>query len=171
MKWKIIKDNPNYSVSDTGLIKRNQNNYLLKPSKARGGYKKVALYKNGKPKNFLIHRLVAQAFIPNPNNCPQVNHIDENKVNNKVSNLEWCTAKYNDNYGSRNKRMKENTKNNIHKSKAVIQFDLNGKFIKRWASTRECGRHGFNQSAVAACCRHEYSQHHNFKWQYESEVI
>lgn len=165
MRWKVINDYPNYSVSDTGLVK--SKTQLLKPSYAKGGYLKVGLYKNGKMTNKLIHRLVAQLFLTNPDNLPQVNHKDENKTNNKASNLEWCTAKYNDNFGSRNNRMKKNTINNPRKSKAVLQFDLLGNLIKKWPSARECGRNGFSQGAISACCRGEYKQHHDFLWKYE----
>ena len=78
---------------------------ILTPRLDGKGYEMVALYKEGKARNTKIHRLVAQAFIPNPNNYPQVNHKDENKTNNDVKNLEWCTNEYNHNYGTRNERV------------------------------------------------------------------
>lgn len=93
----------------TGKIKR------LKLNTDKSGYSRLRLYKEGKPEDYLVYRLVAQAFIPNPNNLPCVNHKDENPRNNCVWNLEWCTYSYNNNYGTRNekasKAMKGNTWN------------------------------------------------------------
>lgn len=79
----------------------------LKPSGNR--YLKVALYKNGVKTYYSVHRLVAEAFLPNPEGKPQVNHIDENKLNNNVENLEWCTSRYNCNYGNRNSKIPNRT--------------------------------------------------------------
>lgn len=92
--WKKIEDY-DYIVSNFGRIKNLKNNNFLKPQDNRNGYLKVCLSKHGKVKQFLMHRLVAELFIDNPNNLPQVNHKDENKKNNNFSNLEWCTKKYN----------------------------------------------------------------------------
>lgn len=99
-----------YEVSNTGLI-RSLDRFVGNRNRIKGkilsiriekdGYCSVALSKDGKIKRYKIHRLVAQAFIPNPEGLPQVNHKDENKTNNNVDNLEWCTSKYNINYGSR----------------------------------------------------------------------
>lgn len=121
---EIWKDIPNfegyYQASNLGRIKsvtrkakvkilnndyRTVKGQLLSPAKTRDGYLKVSLSKNHKRYYFKVHRLVAITFIPNPNNYPCVNHIDENKLNNKIDNLEWCTIKYNCNYGTRNKRI------------------------------------------------------------------
>ena len=103
--WKDVKGYEGlYQVSNLGGIKslgnsQNRKEKLLRTS-IRNGYCTTYLYKNNKKKSFLCHRLVAEAFIPNPDNLPQVNHKDENKLNNCVENLEWCTAKYNVNYSS-----------------------------------------------------------------------
>lgn len=91
--WKNIKNYPNYQVSNLGNVKSLKNNKLLKLSLEE--YKKCSLYCNGKRKTFRVHRLVAQAFIPNPNSYEIVNHIDGNKYNNTVNNLEWCDLSYN----------------------------------------------------------------------------
>lgn len=87
----------------------------------RHGYKRVALWENGKQINVSVHRLVAIAFIdnPDPNTCTEINHIDEDKTNNNVNNLEWCTRIYNLNYGTRNKRIVETRKRNNILRKAV----------------------------------------------------
>ena len=120
--WKpILHYEDLYEVSSLGRVKvlsrtityHNQNNRsvirtypskILKPTNSRG-YLRVSLNQNGKIKKEQVHRLVAQAFIPNPNQLPEVNHKDENKLNNYVGNLEWCTSKYNCNYGTRNIRL------------------------------------------------------------------
>ena len=107
--WKDIKDYPNYQVSNLGNVKNIKTNKILKPFNTSNEYLKVALSKNGISKQFFIHRIVAKAFIPNPNNLPEVNHIKEfEKTNNKVDNLEWCNHSYNQNYGTRNKRVAKN---------------------------------------------------------------
>lgn len=108
--WKDIEGFEGHQVSNFGRIKslnyrRTGEERILKPGKNRGGYLFVILCKNGKQKLFLVHCLVAKAFIPNPNNWTQINHLDENKENNCVDNLEWCTAKYNSNFGTRTERV------------------------------------------------------------------
>lgn len=160
-----------YEVSNWGRVKSMNYNHTgkerimkLVPNKA--GYLYVVLYKNGKVKTFRVHRLVAEAFLPNPDNLPEVNHKDENKLNNNVNNLEWCSAKYNSNFGTRNKRIiAKNT--NGKRSKKVYQYTLDGQFVREWKSTAECGRNGFNQGAVAACCRGELKTHKGFIFKYK----
>lgn len=99
--WKDIKGYEGlYQISNTGKVKGLKRNKVLKPILQRSGYYYVDLQR----KRRLVHRLVAEAFIDNPDNLPEVNHKDEDKVNNSVENLEWCDSKYNANYGTRNKR-------------------------------------------------------------------
>ena len=118
--WKDIEGYEGlYQVSNMGRVKSVERmkwsgkcyykapERILKPRKNGGGYLVVMLSKNGKVKTCRVHRLVATAFIPNPNNLPQINHIDENKGNNHMENLEWCDSKYNNNYGTHNKRVSE----------------------------------------------------------------
>ena len=108
----------------------------------------------------LIHRVVAQAFIPNPNNCPQVNHKDENKTNNCVSNLEWCTAKYNTNYGS-GKRRGANKE-----SLPVVCMDLYGNEIKTFSSITDAKKQtGANN--ISAVCKGKLKTSGGFKWRYK----
>ena len=105
-------------VTNTNGVRRKVPGKILKPGTARG-YLIVNLSKNGISRPFLIHRIVSTAFLPNPDNLPQVNHRDENKQNNSVENLEWCSAKDNNNYGTRNKRISEK------RSKQVLCVELN----------------------------------------------
>jgi len=98
--WITINEFPKYEISNFGRVKNNKNR-ILKIGTHRDGYKQVCLRKNKKTYTRKIHRFVAQAFIPNPNNLPQVNHIDEDKTNNMVDNLEWVTVKENNLYGAR----------------------------------------------------------------------
>lgn len=161
-----------YKVSNWGRIKNiNYRNTgrerLITPSENKG-YLRVQLWKNGKGKMCTVHRLVAETFIPNPDNLPQVNHIDENKINNRVENLEWKSPKDNCNHGTRNERMRKALTNG-KLSKKVLQFTKSGELIREWESTRECGRNGFNQSNVAACCRGDKPQYKGFIWKYEED--
>ena len=108
--WRTIKDFPMYEISTFGRVKSLYTNKILKSYKssksAKGYYMQVGLYKNHKKHKENIHRLVANTFIPNPNNYPIINHKDENPSNNYVDNLEWCTYKYNCNYGTGVERQK-----------------------------------------------------------------
>ena len=97
-KWKIIEEFPNYAVSNYGQIKNIKKNKMMTSYRTWNGYCVVKLCKNNHPKECRVHRLVATAFIANPNNYPCVNHKDENKENNIYSNLEWCDHQYNNTY-------------------------------------------------------------------------
>ena len=108
--WKDIEGYENkYQISNLGRVKaldyRRTKKEKILDSRNNKGYKAIALWNNSKRKVFLIHRLVANAFIPNPNKFPQINHKDENKLNNCVDNLEWCTQFYNNIYGTRLQRV------------------------------------------------------------------
>lgn len=119
-----------YTVSDNGAVYSLRSNKELVQSDCKG-YNVVALSRDGKPKTFRVHRLVAEAFIPNPDNLPEVDHIDENTRNNAVSNLEWCSSSYNLHYGSRIKRSADKHK------KAVDMLTKEGKYVKTFPSIIE----------------------------------
>ena len=157
-----------YDVSNLGRVRSLNYNKtgrckLLKLTKNGSGYLNVHLSKDGKAKIFLVHRLVAKTFIPNPNNLPFVNHKDENPLNNCVENLEWCTLEYNFAYGTAIKRRAEK------RSKAVLQFTRDGEFVREWSSATECGRNGFCQKHVSACCNGYRHTHNGFVWKFKEE--
>ena len=165
--WKDKKDyEGHYQVSNFGRVKSIKfgKEIILKQHINKGGYYYVCLLKNGKHKNYYVHRLVAEAFIDNPDNLPQVNHKDENKTNNSVDNLERCTNEYNHNYGTINERISQS------QSKPVLQYDLNGNLIKEWKSINECGRNGFNQGDICKCCNGKRKTAKGFICVYKNEA-
>lgn len=150
-----------YRVSNLGRIISVKRNKLKKPTVSIYGYETVGLYKSGKQKGFFVHRLVAETFIKNPNNYPQINHKDECKTNNSVENLEWCTQKYNNNYGNRNAKISSS------KSSGVIQLDSDGNIIKIWKNIMECSLAGYDFSNVSKACRGERGLTYGFNWRYD----
>ena len=166
--WKDIKDYEGvYQVSNLGRVRSLKfgKERILRTFKDGCGYLMVHLCKDGKPKMFLVHRLVASSFLENPENLPCVNHKDEDKTNNFIGtpennfrdgNLEWCTNEYNTNYGTRNERAAKT------QSKPVLQFSKTGSFIREWSSTQECERNGFNHGHIVSCCIGERKTHKGF---------
>lgn len=152
-------------INDRGCVYLRKSK-LLKLSKNKDGYLAVTLYKSGQRKTFKVHRLVAMAFIPNPDNLPMINHKDCNPANNTVENLEWCTQKYNVSYGTANQRRSKTLQNCNHFSKPVYQYTLDGVLVRVWPSAAEAGRNGFCESHVAACCRGERKTHRGYIWSY-----
>lgn len=153
---------------DNGNKKRHNIPYYLKPAIDKDGYFRVSLSKNYKYKRFFIHRLVAQTFIPNPNNYPCVNHIDGNKSNNNVNNLEWCTIAYN-NIHALNNGLKNMKIHNWKTSKIVEKYDLNGNFIESYKSSGEAGRvNKISSENIRNCCRGEVKTYKGYIWKYKS---
>lgn len=131
-----------------------------------GGYLQVGLSKDGEVFHKLIHRLVAGAFLPNPDNLQQVNHLDEDTLNNHVSNLEWATPRKNANHGTRNTRISKSLFNG-KRSKPVEAVDLiTGEVRLRFKSMAEAARRGFNQGSISKCCKGTQSSHRGFIWRY-----
>lgn len=183
--WKDVKDFEGlYQVSNRGRvrsldkkvccgIKNNpevvKKGRILNPLKTGSNYLFVQIYKNRKPKIIFIHRLVAQAFIPNPNNYSIVNHRDENPLNNDVDNLEWCNQSYNINYGNRNRKVAEKLKNYPKFSHKVIQKTLDGKIIKSWESISEANRVlNIQRSGIAKCCMNKLKTSGGYLWEYDT---
>ena len=127
------------------------------------GYEYVGLSNNGKVKTHLVHRLVAIAFIPNPDNLPEVNHKNEQITDNRVENLEWVTHKENANYGTRIQRANE--KREI----PIIQYSLEGEFITEWTKGAMSvqKKYGWSRTNICACCKGKQQSAYGFKWAYK----
>lgn len=157
-----------YQVSDQGRVKSlgskwRKSERILKPVVRHDGYVVVGLYSGGKPKTFKVHRLVCEAFHENPDNKPQVNHINEIKTDNRASNLEWATARENSNFGTRNERLGK------AQSKPVAQYAQDGELIEIWPSTREVERQtGFRHGYICQSANGKRKQAYGFIWKYVS---
>lgn len=157
-----------YQVSNFGRIKSFQaihkkgkpSEYYLNASLANNGYHQVTLYKNKKRSKLLVHRIVAEAFIDNPDNLPQVNHKDENRLNNHADNLEWCTNLYNNRYGTKNSRFSE-----AH-SFPIEQMTTSGKPIAKYKSARVAeALLNIPHTQIGTACRNG-TVCHDFRWRY-----
>lgn len=159
-----------YQISNLGNVKSLGNSQkrkekVLKPAKNNRGYLYVCLCNQEIRKIYKIHRLVAEAFVPNPNNLPEVNHKDENKTNNADSNLEWCDHKYNINYGTHTERSAASRKNNKKQSKQVMCLETG----VIYPSTSEVEREfGFSRGNISAVCRGKTKTAYKFHWKYVS---
>ena len=167
-----------YEVSNLGRVKskdrrvrvfqksafyRNLKGKVLAPSRTIG-YEKVNLNKEGRIEHKIVHRLVAEAFIPNENNLPIVNHKDESRSNNHVDNLEWCTHKYNITYGTAPSR-----KDKKLSLPVVGTHVLTGEKIT-FPSMSEAGRNGFVQSAISLCCHGKKKEHRDYSWKLQKNI-
>lgn len=182
-QWKTISGYEDYEISNYGRVKslgndKTRKEKILKPNTNKDGYQLATLFKDCKRKMFQVHRLVAMAFIPNPNNYEQVNHKDEVKTNNHVDNLEWCDRKYNVNYGTRNEKISKAMSGENHpmygkfgkehpKSKQISQLNLNGEVIKNWNSAIDVERTlGYHHQSISKCCSGKRKFAHGYKWCY-----
>lgn len=174
--WKDIVGYENlYQVSNLGNVVsfKHKKPKLLKPRKYSNGYLVVTLSNYNKSlKDFYLHRLVGQAFLPNPKNYPVINHKDENKLNNNVENLEWCTQKYNTNYGTaqerKSKKLSKILINRKDLSKPVLQFDKNIIFIKEYPSAMDAERNtGIHQENICSVCRGKQKSAGGYIWRYK----
>lgn len=179
---EVWKDIPNYEkyyqVSNLGRIKSIRNNKILSLRKDYRGYLDILLSVNGIKKRYKVHRLVGMAFIPNPDNLPQINHKDENKENNNVLNLEWCTNKYNMNYGTAPKRRLESFKktlksqtnkrnNNLWQPKKIIQYNIESNEIKRWNSIKQASKElKIIPQNISECCRGKRKTAGGYIWKF-----
>lgn len=148
---------------------------MLSQTTDTSGYKIVNLWKDNIIKSPKVHRLVAQAFIPNPSNLPQVNHKDEVKTNNCVDNLEWCSVKYNNNYGTRIERVSNSMKgkhiNRKDWSKPILQFTKQGEFVAEYPSIREAVRQtGIIRQNISSCCNNKrnYKSAGGYVWKFKN---
>lgn len=170
--WKDIAGYEGYyKVSNLGRVKslnyRNKGyEQILKPKKHNKGYLQIQLMGNGN-KTFTIHRLVANAFLENPNNYPCVNHKDENKLNNHVDNLEWCDMKYNANYSISLHPNRNAKRHGRLCERKINQYDKQGKLIKTWENSRNIFLEtGMSNWSISECCRGNRKTAYGFIWRY-----
>lgn len=153
-RWVIGKDGKKYFIKGK----------ILKPQRNEWGYLKVTLCRDGKLRNFKIHRLVAMVWLDNPENKPEVNHLDENPGNPDVFNLSWTTRIENARWGTAIERMAAS------QSKAVEALDPStGEVVLEFPSVNEAGRNGFDQRHVSKCCRgvKSYKTHKGYIWRFK----
>lgn len=173
--WKdVVGYEGLYQVSDEGNVRslnynRTGKQKIMKPRNNGSGYLLVGLCKDGKVKQMLVHRLVAQAFVPNPQGLETVNHRDEVKTNNAASNLEWLSMRDNINYGTHNQRAVEANINNPKTSKPVQQLDKQGNLLATYPSAHEAERvTGILQPSICNCCngKYKYKSAGGYIWRY-----
>lgn len=170
-----------YQVSSFGRVKSfcRGKDKILKHDKNCFGYLNVKLYKCGiKRKHFRVNRLVAQAFIPNPDNLPCINHRNECRTDNSVWNLEWCTHKYNNNYGNHKRKLSkpcgEETKRklSIINSIPIVQLDMEGNVIREWQSAIEAERQlNISHGNINRCCKRKQKTAKGYRWKYKEEKV
>lgn len=159
--WKTVEWSPNFKISNFGRLKSYQrdkiNGKFIKLTPSKNGYISVNLYNihTKKIRRIGIHRLVAESFIPNPENKPQVNHIDEDKTNNRVDNLNWMTAKENLSHGTARKR------SSVTRGTPVRCIETGEVFYGIWEATRKTGISNIHQA-----CNGIYSHAGGFHWEY-----
>lgn len=180
--WKpCVGFEPFYMVSNFGRVKSvavysdKYKRILMRPCQrvkkqetTRDGYKRVLLCYYGKHYHIGVHRLVAQAFIENPNNYPCINHKDEKPSNNHADNLEWCTYKYNSNYGTLPKRISERMKVNHPAAKTVYQYSQDGTFMGSYCSANEASRviGSVSGDMISRACRDQAKTAGGYRWSY-----
>lgn len=169
--WKDIEGFEGlYQISTNGRVRGfvRVKGKILSPHKNEDGYLQIRLHKDGKKYSKYVHRLVAMAFIPNPKNLPEVNHKDENKRNNSVNNLEWCTHEYNITYGTCQKRSSDSY---AARTIPILMFDLEGHLLARFDNFRQIEQElGFDHSTISSCCNGRYKTSHGYIWLHETDM-
>ncbi len=174
--WKAVKGYEGiYEVSNFGRIRSLDKEITFKDGRRRkfygrilrtntlnnSGYVTVGLHDHGHQISYLLHRVVAEAFVENPNNYSEVNHIDQNKMNNSSDNLEWCTHKENVNHGDEIERGSQKQR------KSFRQLDMDGNVIKLWSGFKKMQREtGYQRKSVYECCTGKRDSYKGFRWEY-----
>lgn len=178
-----VKGFPRYTVDKNGIITNAQTGKVVRGRQNSNGYRVVELfYETGKSKQLLLHRLVAEAFIPNPENLPIVNHKDENRSNNCADNLEWCTYRYNVSYGTAPARRRQSTEwfyksdrlkimsreNGKAVCRPVSQFTKSGDYVASFSSVKEASKKTkTNASHISETCKGQRKSAGGFVWAYK----
>ena len=147
-----------YAITPEGEVWSYRRKKFLKTVANKVGYFYVNLCINGNHTSYATHRLVAEAYISNPENLPEINHKDENKANNCLQNLEWCDAKYNINYGTRNDKIK----------KPILQYDLDGNFIREWKCASDVGNEV--NGNICKCLKGKRKSACGYIWKYKENI-
>lgn len=171
--WKNIECFDNYEINNYGVIRIKKNKKTLKYYIDKDGYYKVNLWRKGKCKCFRVSRLVAITFLQNRNNLPVVNHKDENKQNNCVDNLEWCTIAYNNAYGTKGKRSGDKQRGKLRYTKnnrKVAQYDLNDNIIETYKSIMTVAKKlNVDGTHITDVCKGRRKTAYGYKWRYIDE--
>jgi len=186
-EWRTIPNWERYAVSSFGRIVALDLPYkcgsylarrkpqLMHPSKNDNNppYYIIGLSDgNRRSRSFGVHRLVAKAFIPNPNNYPEINHKDENSLNNCVENLEWCTHQYNCNYGTHNAKMAKTLSETAYQKRKVVQLTLDNEFVKAYESIKDAAdTNNIHRASISICCRKPNRTGNGYRWMYLSDYI
>lgn len=192
--WKEIEGFDNYQISNLCRVKNIKFNRLVKPLLDNRGYIMVNLYKEGKMKRLSLHRLIAIAFIPNPENKPCIDHINTDRSDNRIENLRWCTQKENHNNPlslinhskaakgrivseeqkkNQSEKMKGRYKGNKWGSKKIIQLTLDGNFVREWESIKDAADSlGVSSPAIWNCLngKSQVKSIKGYKWKYKKET-
>lgn len=167
--YSITIDGLIYSWGNGDSFTSDKKLKVIKQSLKKNGYCQVKLFKNGVRKYFIVHRLVAKTFVSNPDNKPEVNHIDGNKLNNHANNLEWVTSRENQLHAFKLGLQKAPRGKDSNCSIAINQYTKDGIFVKRWDSINTLKREmNFNSMGIIGCCKKKkrYQTAYGYKWEY-----
>ena len=165
--WIELKENDKYEINECGIVRNKKTKRPLKYWKTTIGYYTVCLFRNGNQKTYYIHRLIANNFIKNPNNYNEVNHIDGNKQNNSINNLEWCTHKHNMQEAHDNGLVKETYGKDNPISKKVKQTIIKTGETIIWDSMMDAKRKmGYSTGSISDACQGNLKTAYKSKWEY-----
>lgn len=171
MEWKAIKGYPGYKISDNGQVYSLKRNRLLKNTDNGDGYKTVTLRNGKETKHPFVHRLVYETFVGAIPKGYEVNHKDEDRGNNVLSNLELLTHWENVNYGSHNQRISQGLRKwRNARGRAVLQYTTDGVLVRKWDSMAEAHENGFHKSGICDCCNGRKKLYKGYRWEHAKVI-